>query len=286
MSIKKVTVYDKQTVDYFIVTTEVLSQSRINTLFTSTYDASWGDFDGDGLIVATYDDSLVSSYILGLTSELVGFEIYRKQVGDSRLYKVCEVDSKTIGVIDYLIRNGVEYQWIIYPITTEEIGVSLESLAQKAEFETWTVTFINEISDNVYAPEQVWKFKCNLTSGAFEQNIDKTQFNNYTQYPKFSVGATNYVTGSLTCLLGDVDTNGEYNEPIDMWLQWNELIASGRDCIIADTKGNLIKGQIISNQGTQMQNIVDAPPTSISFSFVETGDLKDAKIYEVNLVDE
>jgi hypothetical protein len=286
MAITDVKIYDQQRVDYLVVNGANMTTQEVNDIFIEPYEPDWGDFGSTGLILAAFNGTLASSYISGLTSALAGFKVYRKRVGETRLYKVCEVDKDTLGIIDYLVRNNIEYQWMIYPITTEEIGVSLESLPQKANFETWTVTFINEVSENVYVPEQVWKFKCNLSSSAFVQNIDKTQFNNYTQYPKFSVGATNYITGGLTCLLGDVSTEGTYDEPIDMWIAWNEMIASGRECLIADTKGNLIKGQIISNQGTQMQNIVDEPPTSISFRFTETGSLKEAIVYEVSLIDE
>lgn len=286
MSITSIKLYGAQTASYLVVNGTNMTDQEIDSVFIDGYEPDWSDVDGTGVIVAPFNGNLVSSYISGLTSELVGFDVYRKRVGETRLYKVCSVDKDTLGIIDYLVRNNVEYQWFVYPVATDEIGVSLESLAAKANFETWTVTFINEVSENVFVPEQTWQFKCNLTSGAFVQNMDKTQFNNYTQYPKFSIGATNYITGSLTALLGDVTIEGVYHEPIDTWIAWNNMIASGRECLITDTKGNLIKAQITSNQGTQMPNIIDEAPTSISFSFTETGSLQNATIYEVSIVDE
>lgn len=162
------------------------------------------------------------------------------------------------------------------------------------------VIFLDEPKNTYsnYSLGNEFAFECNIEQGALTQNFEKTALDNYSKYPKFSIGNKNYFTGSVNCLLGDVkyregetaeiieyrqsiDLPYAYYEEMDIYNKWLENIASGKPALIIDQKGRTFVSQITDNS-INMFTPYGPKPSGISFSFTECDDFANIKILEVS----
>lgn len=162
------------------------------------------------------------------------------------------------------------------------------------------VIFLNEPKNTYsnYSLGDEFAFECNIEQGALTQNFEKAALDNYSKYPKFSIGNKNYFTGSVNCLLGDVkyregetteiteyrqsiDLPYAYYEEMDIYNKWLENIASGKPALIIDQKGRTFVSQITDNS-INMFTPYGPKPSGISFSFTECDDFANIKILEVS----
>jgi hypothetical protein len=327
MSITKIQLYSKQKADYLVVNESIINEEYLlkssnideetgkgQNIFAPSFNPDWStSFFTAPRIILQFENSVDSSALPEISEEILGFNVFRREfrLGTNGTREVVSYNKvgflgkDAVGIIDYLIKNNAYYQWVLIPVTESHLGkqsITTDDLEDaRVNFETWSVIFLKDDVDSngkaIHKAENIFIFRCNLQPGSLVQNIDKTQFENYTRYPKFSVGAKNYISGDLSCLLSDVgyrenETEDEeafrnsqgvgyvyYEEPVYKWEKWNECIASGKDCIIKDDKGHIFYGQIVSNSGTPLGDMKD-PPTTISFSFVENDTIDGKLIYD------
>ena len=107
---------------------------------------------------------------------------------------------------DYNVANHRYYKYIVFTSGDEpEDSVAVI----QTSWAGWTLTDLIPQSNQIghYSTykakaEGVWKFKYNISAGAQTHNLSKTPYSTLSKYPHFSFGATDYVSGSVTCLLG------------------------------------------------------------------------------------
>lgn len=109
---------------------------------------------------------------------------------------------------DYAVSNHRWYKYIIHPTPTSAADSDVFAIIQTS-WVGWTLTELVPVSQSIahyptYAvsAKDVWKFKYNISAGAQTHNLNKTPYNTLSKYPHFSFGATDYMSGSVTCLLG------------------------------------------------------------------------------------
>lgn len=280
MAYSSLKLFGNQKVDYLIQTNEVLSEEEIQETLEPLFKPDVNTFPNKVNIMAPYTDDIVSSFIKGLTEPLVGWQIYKSKQGETFLTKVAEVDKDITSIVDYMVANQTEYTYYVIPITENQLGINLRSSPVKTNWWNWSVMSINNVEGNIYIPDEIWIFRNNLTSGQIQQNIDKTTYQNFTKYPKVSSGESNYVSGSISCLLGDVDCkNNKYIEPAEKFDAWRNFCVNGKNVILKDAKGHIYRVEIISNSSQYADEIRELPST-ISFSFVECDSTEDITVYE------
>lgn len=136
------------------------------------------------------------------------------------------------GVIykDYCVASGHHYEYLVcrdamVPVEeTTEPGVeeepnsdrfvSKEVWAQHLDIEVkymgWSIIELHDpqeiengrIVSYTASPKDVWRFKYNVSSGAQVQNVSRSQQDTLGGYPKISVGEKNFMSGSVSALLG------------------------------------------------------------------------------------
>ena len=99
MSYKWIQLYNNTKVDYLMYLSRTATSGEISTANGASYVPTWNDFT-DTQIFLPFTSSLVSSYISGLTSPIIGYIVYRQKIGESRLIKVAETDTNTNSIID------------------------------------------------------------------------------------------------------------------------------------------------------------------------------------------
>ena len=136
------------------------------------------------------------------------------------------------GVIykDYCVASGHHYEYLVCrdamvlveetpePEVEEEPNsdrfVSKEVWAQHLDIEVkymgWSIIELHDpqeiengrIVSYTASPKDVWRFKYNVSSGAQVQNVSRSQQDTLGGYPKISVGEKNFMSGSVSALLG------------------------------------------------------------------------------------
>lgn len=285
MAYNEIVIHGNQTVDYLVVLKHETIQDEIDEANAISYEPTWDDFD-DTEILCTFDGDFVSSYITGLTSPLSGFIVYREKVGENRRHIVTSVSASTTSVIDYLVKNNTTYKWYVFPKTYDELGISMASAETTSNWWNWSLTSYEEIDEShegFYIAENVWQFHMGLdaplSSSDIIQNIDKTQIKTFSRFPKVSCGDSDYLSGSITCLLGDVNcTTQQYEDNIDLLNAWYDFVSSGKPCILKDIKGQAYLVSISDNTSKYMDDVLEQPVT-ISFSFIQTGTIDNISVY-------
>ncbi len=99
----------------------------------------------------------------------------------------------------------------------------------------------------------VWLFDTNLTSGDMEQNLAVYTNDNFTQFPKVSLGKRNYLTGTIDCFINNFDTTaGKYSDSVAMSNAFKAFINNGELKLLRDRKGSGWIVQTTSNKFTHI----------------------------------
>ena len=275
----KIIVYPNQKVDYLMQINNSASDEDIEKVNASDFIPDWNAFLNRINIMAPYTNNLVSSFITGLTENLSGWVVYRQKKGESSLKKIGEINKSATYIDDYGVSNQSVYKYFIFPMTESQIGINLATQNIETDWWNWSVTSLQQIGNNIYAPKEVWIFDTNLQSGDILQNLDIVYHNNFTKYPKEARGNMNYISGSISCLLSNIeDDSGEYIETVDKLNHWREFCADDSLKIIKDRKGN-IRLVSISDTTNSILDESDKQPTTISFTYTEIGDIDKISIY-------
>lgn len=283
--LKKITLYPKQDVDYLSVVRgkpsldQMVQSMKITPSWKSTPNLSLlFEFNGD----------FVSSSVVGLTSRLVGFSIYRRSVNDSVLHHVSDLhfdDEKSIDCLyDYTVQNNTEYIYTIIPLTENEAGVALEGSAVTTDFDTWSIIAIKPMSDNTYVSGDIWTLESDVTTNPFTQNTCVTKFDGFSKYPKVSIGERNYVSGSVSAKLGQISCETmQFDDNVQKLEAWRHFITQNSQFLIKDIKGQMFISKILADTTYEYDDSILQMPTTVSFEFVETVDASDKTVYSVEL---
>lgn len=276
----KITIYPNQTVDYLIQITDVADSNDLAIVNDKNFMPTWNSFLNRTNIMAPYTNNLISSFITGLTENLLGWGVYRQKIGETALKKIGEIDKSAIYIDDYGVPNQASYRYFVFPLTENQIGINLASPNITTNWWNWSLTSIEKIGDNIYKPKETWIFDTNLESGSTNQNLDIVYHSNFTKYPKVAMGEMDYISGSLSCYLSNVDNDeGEYIESVDKLRAWRKFCADNTPKILKDRKGN-IHLVSISDTTSSFLDESEKQVTTISFNYTEIDDINNISIYD------
>ena len=270
----KASLYGNSIVDYLWIKDIIVPQSEIDEINVYAYAPVW---DANTLLLATFDNNINAGNITSLTDNVIAWQIYRKKRQDATLTFIARIPASQYKLSDFNVLNNTEYQYTIFAETENYISAPLEQLGYiNAFWWDWSLVGLKDSdTEGLYYADNdnIWLFDTMLTSGGFEQNIDKYTIDNFTQFPKVSSGKKNYLTSSITAFLSNVNiTTGKYADTVEQYNAFVDFIAQPTPKLLRDRKGN---GWIVSTIGNTMQYI-DASAeqiTQVSFSFVQLNDV-------------
>lgn len=226
-----------------------------NTVFLASRNT---DFDGKGILH---------------TSNGYSYSIYRIDLDSSNEMKLLKtIDSGNLTFTDYNIASNKRYQYIIFAETEVGIANAKETEVINTKWDTWSITGLkNTEKPNVYEADEdnIWLLNLSLESGEQNQNIERVEYKNLTQYPKISQGSMNYITGSISCFLGNIE-NGRYIETQEKLEAWRKFINDPCLKILKDRKGHKYLVQTM----TSTNKIIDQSNEQINritFNYTEVG---------------
>ena len=281
MLLTSITISDNVKLDFFHL--EETSSSNANIFAVNKYKPVLNNFSR---FLVTFDDNNVKASGVADVSLGYNFSVYREVKDTNQLMKVAYLDDGSLSVIDYNVVNNQTYKYYIFKEDSTSISAAVTSNEVLTCWQDWSLVDLtyNDDEDVYYAdPNQIWKFNLNLSSDSQTQTFDSTVYNNFTQFPKVSVGKLNYATGGLTCLLGNIQklNNGEisYFEPSNMIEEWNDFCSNGNIKLLKNRKGNAML-VMITGSSSQVDDVIKEQPNTITFSWVQVGDINGVTIIE------
>lgn len=260
--------------------------------------------------------------------ELLLFSIYRREKdlfdnGQDREFYIGEwhpvvVNSNLTSIQDFNIKADYSYEYILYSATSQISVTSLATKEIKDEAEQiegdiyritsqyWSISELkpiagkdplNPIVEKQYEVDldNIWLFKFEAEIGSQTQNFTKNEINSLGIYPKVGFGIKNYLSGDITCLLGDeiIPYSSEgyierlrsgikrplsTNEKTRMLNKWREMAYSRNPKLLKDNKGQSWVVQIFSSSNTPYSHYINQPD-KISFSWKQIGLTENCVIY-------
>lgn len=218
-------------------------------------------------------------------------------------------DINSFNFKDFNITNDRVYQYVLYP-TTGDDKLIREEVIVHTKWDAWSITELHPADQSgkkFYATDDdVWLFNLNLSSGAQEQNMARNEQQTLGQFPRYIQGRKNYISSSISCLLGSevipasyVKKNGKMiyesgyierrifdfhptsNEKIDMLKAWRKLVFSNNPKLLKDRAGQSFLVTITQNSNQPYDGVVRQPNT-ISFSWTQIGSTDDISVLNVN----
>ena len=274
MLLKKVTVSENVVLDFFHL--EQTSSTSENIFNNPQYKPVLTNYSR--FLVTFENNSTVAS---GIADVALGynFSVYREIKDTNQLMYVAHLGEGNLSMMDYNVVNDTTYRYYVFK--EDESAISEAVISNDITTCWWDWSLIDLIPSTTekglyYADSnQMWKFNLNVTSESRTQNINTTTYNNLTRFPKVSFGKSNYASGGLTCLLGDVqqlsDGSIGYVEPAVMLDNWNDFCTNGNVKLLKDRKGNAMLVMITANS-SQIDDILGEQPNTITFSWVQVDD--------------
>ncbi len=291
--------------DYnILVEGQVKEEDIIKWLHDDDFVPKYKSFPNTKIFTPFTNGSLLSTNLEGVAEDLDGYLVYREKVGEGIKHRVGVLDLGTKYIEDFMVTNDNIYRWELIPISTQEYGVSIITKDLMVRFDEWTIATYEPSPDqkDVYYVDKgsVWKFGLNAEGQDLTQNILKNKLESIAQYPRFTMQKRNYITGGLTAYLANMSNNDIYNqqaivdrfpayspyrinsdiywEPAEKLIEWNKLVASGKEVIIRDIKGHMWRAQIDSNSA-MIEVFAQTSPTTIEFTFTEVGSVDNCAVY-------
>lgn len=204
---------------------------------------------------------------------------------------------------DYNVSNGRKYRYVIYPGQADNEIAKLTADVS-VHWDYWSLTELTPVDGSwksfTASSDDVWLFNLNVETGEQAQNIARNEQQTLGTYSRFSQGKMNYVSGSVSCLLGrdvipaylakSADEAGyqeklwndrvlSSNQKVDMLLAWRKFVFSSNPKLLKDRFGQSFVVTLTQSSNKPMDN-VRRQPNTISFSWTEVASLKDVTIIE------
>lgn len=236
--------------DYLWIKSGISSQEELDIINDYYYIPEWVD---GTILLSPFTTGINGGNVTSLSGNITSYSIYRKRPNDTTLTFVANVPADQSTINDYNIRNEESYQYIIFPQTDTEVGQQFETTFLQANWNMWSLIGLEESStENLYYADttNIWLFRSNIQSSEMTQNLQTYTYENFTRFPKISVGDMNYITTSFSALIGSVQyINGtiKYVDTVEMRRNFNSFIANGKMKLLKDIKGSNFVGQTTGN---------------------------------------
>lgn len=279
MLLTGLTVHNNVKLDFFHL--EESSSTNVNIFNAAKYKPVLNNYSR---FLVTFDNGTTTSEGVADVALGYNFSIYREVKDTNQLVYVARLGDGGLSMTDYGVTNNKTYKYYIFKEDESAISEAVVSNDVSTCWWDWSlIDIVPSVNEKglYYTTGDIWKFNLNISSAARTQTLNNTTYNNLTRFPKVSSGKLNYSTGSLTCLLGDVQrtTNSlvEYIEPSAMLDEWNEFCADGNMKLLKDRKGNAML-VMITGTSSQTDDVTREQTNTITFSWVEVEDIDNITI--------
>lgn len=211
--ITSVTLNGAQDVDYV----QIESGDADGTIISSVLDGTYTpNASGSTLFLVTFDYGLNAGNLNATSDTLIGYAVYRRQGSSGTIQHIVDVGISDVEVYDFGAGSQTDYTYYVFPIGENTyIAEPLVSNEIYPVFWDWVILQCSQRQDGTYKVESEFKFANNVSSGTITNNNTPMVANNFTKYPTVQLAPQNYMSGTLSALIGAIDyTDNSYSDSI------------------------------------------------------------------------
>ena len=128
----------------------------------------------------------------------------------------------------------------------------------------------------VCTARETWKFSTEVEDTTIVQNTEKKLHVGSAQYPLISHSDTQYMSGTLTAMLGHLDcATSEYADNIELLTAWRKFITRDTEYLLKSPKGDIWLVGITDNPSTSYDEKSIDKLTKFTFSWAELRSVDD-----------
>lgn len=281
-AITQIQVSGEQICTYLQVINGTLSDGVINAIYTD------GNYDPTAVsgtyFLTDFSKGLNAGSIYIGDSTVEGWAVYRRQQSQAQLKHIVDLPLNAAEVYDYSAASQQgDYVYYIYPIgDTTYITAPLVSNSTNPCFWNWTILECEKV-DNYYNLVSEYTFGKNLSSGAISNNNTPNILQNFTRYPTVQTSTSNYLSGSLSSLIGVIDyANGNtYSDTLELRDAIYNLSTTSNTLFLKSCKGDFIQIRIsdaitmTTSDGTREQ------AQTVALPWVQIGDTENVSVVSI-----
>lgn len=224
-------------------------------------------------------------------TNIIGYKVQKVAKNSLQTINVAP-ETEALHIYDYNIQSGKTYKYRVIPIFNNNGKRSYGEVVETNEItiaaERWSIVSLIPTSQKGFYKvdtDNVWTFMLNVEEGAVKFNNNISFSAGVSRFPIAHDSALDYLSGSITALIGDIDCQYSYlNDDIYMIEKWRKFCKNGYLKLLKTPKGLNIPCEIHDSTAT-----VDYPtenqPTSISFNFTQLCDDKTISAYSEQYID-
>ncbi len=192
-------------------------------------------------------------------------------------------------IFDYLCAANKHYKYKIINMANTDngygYGKEYETEIITPKWDCWNIYSLVRLGYNTESPNkenynvgEQWKLYANVEEGDKTQILNHNLQTNYAAKPRIVMNDNNYITGSITCCLANiecVDGDVEFKDDIYMVESWRKFISESELYLLKNPKGDVWIVSITDNPTTNYDYSNEYMPTTISFNFTECRNLDD-----------
>lgn len=212
-----------------------------------------------------------------------GADIYRKDAG-SPIYRFIGHNSLPSYnlIVDASAKSNQTAEYIVWfndasnnLVTTYWYGTTSVTPC----FAEWQLISATQNSDGSYTPDQTFRFRYNVSTGAMTNSNTPNVLQNFTQYPTVQLATANYKAGTLTGYIGSLDGNYQYTESIKTRDALFALSVSAQPLFLRNRKGDFMRVAISAPVTATVADNTRQQIESISVSWVEVDDASKDRVF-------
>ena len=213
--------------------------------------------------------------------------IYREDVHTGEVEYLISMNLEKQSFDDFKTQNTKEYKYMIVPfkgniVKTDSVIIDdLDWIIAKITLSE-NSNFFNRIY--TISAGDIWKFSAEVEDTTIVQNTNKTLHVGSAQYPLISHSDTQYMSGTLTAMLGHLDcATSEYADNIELLTAWRKFITRDTEYLLKSPKGDIWLVGITDSPSTSYDESSVDILTKFTFSWAELRSVKECCFTSVGL---
>ena len=211
-NVTSVQVFGFQTCDYIQLVNDTIKSDVIQQAYT---DGTYIPTQADGSTPINPNTQFLADFVNGLDAgtltiggaNITGWAIYRKQASEPITRHLANVSLETSAILDFGCGTGQgSYTYYIYPISDNMtyITAAFESNPVNPVSWNWSIVEASQNEEGICSVLNEYVFRGNVSSGDMSNNNSPSVMQNFTRYPTVQMSNANYMSGTLTGLIGQV----------------------------------------------------------------------------------
>lgn len=264
----------------------------------SNFEPVWNSNDYKLYMTANFNGNLEGG--TG-TSTGSGFRVYRREYNSNVMFPIATVPSTTLQVKDFGLRSGKLYEYYLYVYDSNNSFMTNVEGNQRVttRYNSYSLMVCDYDSDrDEYHVRKQYLFALNVAEGTMSNNNTPTINKNFTNYPTIMNSTSNYVSGTLSSLIGVIYTvpalieqigtykfvkkpsTLDYFDSVDLQKELFQLSTLPYQLFLRDLKGNMRMIKIISPISMTVNSKQTQLSTSISLQWAEIDNADDITVVQ------